>query len=329
MPTLLLILAAMLLAVAAPDHARAADAVTLRLDWATVATYHSPFYLGEARGHYREAGIDLKILEGKGSGNTVQLVGNGADTFGLVDAAVAAKSISVGVPVKVVMGLIRKSPVALMYNPDRGIRTPQDLKGKTVATCPGHGGAILLPAYLKAINLAPTDIKLLNMDCSAVLSMVGQGKVDVATGYGPVSTTIIQGAGLPTVKWFGYADAGIVLPSHGIVAAQKTIESNPDLVRRFVAATTRAWMEAQKNPDAAVEALVRAAPNLKGRETRLKAEMEEYFAHYVNTAGTAGKPFGWQSPDEWKKAEAILVQYMDVKAQPSVDAYFTNDFIGK
>ncbi|MEJ0068793.1 MAG: ABC transporter substrate-binding protein [Pseudomonadota bacterium] len=39
--------------------------MTLRLDW-TALGYHAPFYLGVARGWYREAGIDLQVLEGKG-----------------------------------------------------------------------------------------------------------------------------------------------------------------------------------------------------------------------------------------------------------------------
>jgi NitT/TauT family transport system substrate-binding protein len=309
--------------------AQAPTPVTLRLDWAAVGTYQSGFYLAQTRGYYKDAGLDVKILEGRGSNTTIQLVGNGADTFGLADAAVAAKAIGLGVPVKVTMGLIRKSPVALFYSPEKGVKTPQDLKGKTIGSCPGHGAAILLPAYLKAVNLAPTDVKLVNMDCSAVLPMYAQGKVDIGTGYGPVTTTILRNLGMQDVKRFDYSDAGIILPSHGILASLKTIQTNPDLVRKFVAASARGWEEAAKNPAAAVDALVAAAPTLKGREAVLRAELEDYLKNYLNTPATVGKPFGWQSAEDWKKAEAILVQYMDVKSPGSVDAYFTNDFVGK
>ena len=46
--------------------AEALQKATLRLDW-TALGYHAPFYLGVARRYYQDAGLDLAILEGKGS----------------------------------------------------------------------------------------------------------------------------------------------------------------------------------------------------------------------------------------------------------------------
>ena len=59
-----------------------------------------------------------------------------------------------------------------------------------------------------------------------------------------------------------------------------------------------------------------------------RTELKSY-GDYINTPGTAGKPFGWQSPEEWKAAEKLMVEYMDVKPAASVDAYFTNAFVPK
>ena len=67
-------------------------------------------------------------------------------------------------------------------------------------------------------------------------------------------------------------------------------------------------------------------PLLKGKEAVLKAELEDYL-RYVDTPATADKPFGWQSADDWKQAEAVLAQYMDLRRLTSVDAYFTNEFL--
>ena len=125
-----------------------------------------------------------------------------------------------------------------------------------------------------------------------------------------------------------YADAGLNLPSHGIIASLRAIESKPDLVRRFVSATAKGWNEARKNPDAAVAEMVAAVALMKGRSQVLKTEFEGYVS-YLDTPATSGKPFGWQSPEDWRKAEDILVQYMDMKRQPSVDAYFTNQFVSE
>jgi len=306
--------------------AAAADKVRLRLDWSTIG-YHSPFYLAAERGYYRDAGLEVDIQEGKGSGNTVQLVGNGADTFGYADASVAAKSASQGVPIKVVMGIIRKGPASIAFPLDGPIKKPADLKGKTIISCPGHAALIFLPAYLKANGMAMSDVKVTTVDCGSLFPLLAQGKADAATGFTPGSISNLARAGMTKVGHLDYAQAGIVLPSHGIVASTKTIEGRPDLVRRFVAATAKGWQEALKDSDAAIKATVKARPLIAGSEAIFKTELIGY-GEYINTPGTAGKPFGWQSADEWKAAEKLMVEYMDMKPAASTDAYFTNAFVG-
>jgi NitT/TauT family transport system substrate-binding protein len=72
--------------------AEALQKATLRLDW-TALGYHAPFYLGVARHYYQDAGLDLTILEGKGSPAVASLVGNGSDDFGFADASTVAQLI--------------------------------------------------------------------------------------------------------------------------------------------------------------------------------------------------------------------------------------------
>lgn len=309
------------------NHALAAEPVTLRLDW-SILGHHSPFYLALERGYYRDLDLDVKILEGKGSGIGVQLVGNGTDTFAFADSAVAAKSASLGVPVKVVMGIIRRATMAVVFPTDRGLLKPENLKGKRVSVCAGDSASVLFPAYLKSIDLAASDVQLVSVECNSKHPVVVQGRADAAVGPAPSSKVLQLMAGARDVAAFDYADAGIVLPSHGIVASTKTIEGKPEVIRRFVAATTRGWSDARKEPDAAIDALVRQFPLLKGKEASLKLMLVEHFK-YLETAETVGKPFGWQSKEDWKKAERVLVEYLDVKPQSSVDVYFTNEFVAK
>jgi hypothetical protein len=46
-----------------------------------------------------EAGIELSIKEGRGSGNVVQLVGNGSDMFGYAGADAVVRGVQQGIPV--------------------------------------------------------------------------------------------------------------------------------------------------------------------------------------------------------------------------------------
>jgi NitT/TauT family transport system substrate-binding protein len=311
-----------------PTAAQAPEAVTLRLDW-SVLSYHTPFYLAAARGYYRDAGLTVSIQEGKGSSGTVQLVGNGADTFGLADGAVVAKAISTGVPVKMVMGILKNSPMALVYTGDSGIRTPQDLRGKRISTCAGQSTGVLLPAYLTAVGVPLDAVQVINTQCGPpIYQAVAQHQAEAAASYAPPGKTYLTALGVKDIRAFEFSDAGILLPAHGILTSLKMIETKPDTVRRFVAATAKGWHAAQESPNAAIEAAVAALPLLKGREGEMRGDFEDYLK-YIDTPNTKGKPFGWQSADDWRKAEATLAQYMDLKLQPSVDVYFTNDFLPK
>jgi len=312
----------------APAAGQQLEQVTLRLDW-TVLSYHTPFYLAVARGYYREVGLDVSIQEGKGSSGTAQLVANGADTFGLVDGAVLAKAISVGLPAKMVLGVFKNSPMALVYSGAGAIKSPQDLTGKRISTCAGQATGVLLPLYLNKVNVAPTSVHILNTQCGPPIYIaVAQNQADAAASYGPAGKTYLTALGVQDIKRFEFSDAGILLPAHGIMTSNKMIETKPDTVRRFIAATVRGWTAARESPDAAIDAAVKALPLLKGSEQVMRAEFDDY-VQYIDTPNTKGKPFGWQSEDDWKSAEAILAKYMDLKPQPSVSSYFTNEFLPK
>ncbi len=299
--------------------------VTLRLDWTTLG-YHAPFYLGVARGYYRDAGLDVSVLEGKGSGTVINLVGNGSDDFAFADATTAARLISQKLPAKVVMGIFQRSTLAIFYAPDRGIGAPKDLAGKKISMCAGDGMNVYLPIYLKAIGVPEDRVQTVSVDCSLKYTVVAQHKADAVASYGTAGRPLMQAVGIAEPGKFDYADAGLFLPSHGIIASERTIAERKDVVQRFVAATAKAWQAAQADPDAAVKATVEAKPLLKGKEGMLKATLMESLG-YVRTPDTQGKPFGWQSPAEWRKADDTLVAQAGMAKPASPDAFYTNAFI--
>jgi NitT/TauT family transport system substrate-binding protein len=307
-------------------HAQALQKVTLRIDW-TALGYHAPFYLGVAKGYYRDAGLDVQILEGKGSPNTITLVGNGSDNFGFADVSTAAQLISKGAPVKAVMGIFQRSTLAIFFPKNHGLTVPTDLKGKRIVMCTSDGGMLYLPGYLKAIGLSKDDVKIVVVDCGIKYSYLAQGGGDAVISYGTAGRPLMQNVGMKDVGKFDFADAGIFLPSHGIIASDSEIADNPDMVRRFVSATAKSWLAARAAPDQAVAAEVAAMPLLQGKEDSIRSTLEDSF-DYLETPGTKGEPFGWQSKAEWDKAVANLVQYTDMPQPKSADIFFTNAFIG-
>jgi NitT/TauT family transport system substrate-binding protein len=298
--------------------------VSLRLDWSALG-YHAPFYLGAANGIYERAGLEVEIGEGKGSSNGALMAGNEADDFSFVDATTTARLISEGLPAKVVMGIYQRSTLSLFYGTASGMSQPSDLEGKRLSMCPGDGLSVYMPIYLEAIDVAQDSVEIVSVDCSVKYTVVAQGQADAVASYAVAGKPLMQAVGIDDVARFDFADAGVTLPSFGIVTSVNKIQQDPDLVARFVEATQEAWAAAQNDPDAAVAAIVKARPLLQGKETMLKETLVDSF-QYIETPGTAGQRFGWQSPDEWRQAVDILVNYVGMK-RLEPDTFFTNEFV--
>ena len=66
--------------------AQANDKVTFSLNWVPYGLHYGIF-AAEAQGYYREAGLDLDIQRGYGSGDTVKRTATGAADIGMADMA--------------------------------------------------------------------------------------------------------------------------------------------------------------------------------------------------------------------------------------------------
>ena len=87
--------------------ATAQEKVTVRMDFLPAGT-HAPFHLAVAKGWYREAGLDVEVQDGRGSINTIQLVGAGQADFGWVSLGPMAIAREQGMRLKAVAGVFRR-----------------------------------------------------------------------------------------------------------------------------------------------------------------------------------------------------------------------------
>ena len=161
---LILALAAAFAVVAGPASAQ--EAVSLRLNW-YLGGLHGPYYYGVDRGFFKAEGIDLTINEGRGSANTVQVVGAGSDTFGMADSSSVVSAIAKGVEIKSVKSLLNSTGFAVVSLASTGIKTPKDLEGKSLAVSPGDPLGQLFRALAAHNNLDMSKIRFVQVDPAA------------------------------------------------------------------------------------------------------------------------------------------------------------------
>ncbi|HEY9345784.1 MAG TPA: ABC transporter substrate-binding protein, partial [Inquilinus sp.] len=269
--------------------AQAADKVVLMLNW-YVYGEHTPFFYGKARGFYADQGIDLEIQEGRGSAMTAQAVAAGTVGFGYFDVPTMIKAAAKGAPLVSVGVLLQKSPMSVMGFTDKNIRKPEDIKGKTVATTPGDSLSQIWPFFLQKTGLKESDFKTVSGDAQTKLNAVINGQADLLLGYAMDQSMKIKDATGKDVTPILFADYGVNMVSSGIVVTKDLVTENPDLIRRFMAATTQSIEAAEKAPAEATAATLAALPKA-GKPDTLQEGFERTIPLYRTEETQGQRPF--------------------------------------
>src|SRR3984885_3291284 len=296
--------------------AAAADKVVLMLNW-YVYGEHAPFYYGKAKGIYAAENIDLEIQEGRGSAATTQAVAAKTADFGYVDVPTMMRATIKGAPVISTGVLLQTSPMSVMGFVDKNIRKPEDIKGKTVAITPADSMTQIWPLFLKKTGLKESDFTTVAGDGQTKLNAVINGQADLLLGYVMDQSMKIKDATGKDVYPIKFADYGINMVSSGIIANADYAKANADLVKRFMAATTRAVEAAEKDPkggkiDTLTQGFELTIPLYRTPETKAKRPFQVTDQNMTDTVN-------------------LMVEYggLGRKAQDNPKAFYTNDYLPK
>jgi NitT/TauT family transport system substrate-binding protein len=167
---------------AAAQSTPALEPVTLRLGWTYIGGF-SPLYLGVEKGFFREQGIDLKILEGKGTVPSAATVANGSDDFGYFDIGSVSLLIDKGLAVRGIAQIRQKTGAAYISMKKTGIDRPEKIVGHSVALTPGASTTQLFAGFVAANKLDMSKIKQEGLDPSIFVKALIAGQVDAILSY--------------------------------------------------------------------------------------------------------------------------------------------------
>ncbi len=117
---------------AAAGPAGAGDPLVLQLKWLPDAQF-AGYFVAEAKGFYRDAGLDVTIRPGGPDINPSQVLASGGADVAVDWLASALAARDRGVPVVNIAQIFQHSGLQLTCRRDSGVRRPADLKGKTLA----------------------------------------------------------------------------------------------------------------------------------------------------------------------------------------------------
>lgn len=224
------------------------------------------------KGYYADAGLSVEPMRGFGGARTVNELDRGMFEFGYVDPLSVAMNRAGGGHARMVGGINMRFPAGVCFVRERHrIATPADLAGLTFGAGLNSAVQTLLPAWLRRNGVDPARVRRIQLDPAVVVAALIEGKVDAAECWLGNSMALFQkrakAAGL-TIGRIDYADFGFDAYGSGIATRDALIARDPDLVRRFLAATYRGYADAARDPDAALAIIRRHFPLLDAGVTR-------------------------------------------------------------
>lgn len=288
----------------------------------TAGGYNAPFALAEQEGYYDEAGLNVVINKGQGSGTTARLVASGQAGLAYADASAVMQVIAQGAPIKILSTIYQSSPNAINALAESGIASVEDLRGKRLGEPSGEAGSALLPLLLEANGLTRDDLEIVPMPGTSLVGALTQGQVDAILGSSEGYNLVLEEQGFD-VTVLPYAEWGVPTISTSIIASDRFLEENANAVRCFIEASLRGWDEAIKRPDDAIAALVEYFPYDTRPELNLRQLESAIDLVCANDAQFVGKG----EPEAWERSVEIAREFFALSPDIPATDYYTYDFL--
>ena len=282
-------------------------------------TETKPTMIAKGMGWFEQGtGAKLSWTE-MGSGADINTaIAAGSCDIGLATGSVAtAAGISQGLPFQLIGIVDNIGPGEDMtVRTAANIRTPEDFRGKKVATPFGSTSHFRLLGFLKTNGLTQRDVTVLDMRPAAIQAAWSRGEIDAAYVWPPARSKIVENGGTPYRTWDSLEKAGYVVADL-IVVRTAFAEQYPDAVVGFLKAYDRALTMWQQKPD---EAAVIVAKEAGVTAAVAMADMKEY--DFV--------PLGTQAGPDWlggkfagvlKSTADFLVEQRSIRSAPGLEAF--------
>lgn len=296
------------------------EEVTVILDYLP-NTNHTGLYAALDLGYYEEQGLNVKIIE-PADGTTNTLIAAGRGEFGIsyqedVTYALTAED---PLPIKAIAAIIQHNTSGFASYKDKNILSPKDFEGKVYAGWGSPAEEAIIKAVMNSAGADSSKLTVVTSDGSGY--NVLKDKVDIMWFFWAWDGVASEMDGLATnYIELRELDARLDYYTPVIIANNKIIEENPELVQKFMDATTMGYEYAVSNPAEAAEIIQQYAPDY---DLEMLMKSQEYLSgKYKEDV----ERWGLMKAEVWDGYTDFMVENGLIEKGISSKLLYTNEFL--
>ena len=311
----------------AVGSASAADKVKFALDWIPYGK-HAMFYASIDKGFWKDAGLDVQMTRGFGSGDTVKRIASGTDDFGFASVGNMIAAKSRGAELKMVGMIHDKTLETVATLVGNKITKPSDLEGKKIGSPEANASRVIFPAFANINKFDNKKVTWINMTVPATTPSLLAGRVDAILIFYTEKPTVDAASKKVGKKplYLLYADHGMATYGNGLLVSEKTLKDKPELVKRFLAATYKGIAWSVENPQEAVDIFIKHNPAISPDLARKHFDIavDSLLSDHAMKAG-----IGHMTKDRMVFTNNLITTHMKLPKKAAVEDVYTNDFLPK
>ncbi len=297
--------------------------VRVGLDW-TPNTNHTGLYVAQDKGYYAQQGLEVEILGAQEGGTVEQLVAAGRLDFGISYQEAVTQARVEGVPIVSIAAIIQHNTSGFASRAEEGITSPRDFVGKKYGSFGSPIEAAVIRGLLECAGAGDQfdQVQFVDIGSSDFFVATERNEVDFVWIFKGWTGIEAEVRGVP-INIVMMNDVQCIPDYYTpvLITSEKLIAEQPDLVRRFLAATSAGYRFAIEQPAEAAEILLNAAPEL---DAELVRRSQQYLAgQYQAEAPRWGeqKLEVWRAYAQWMADRNLIARMIEP------DKAFTNAFL--
>ena len=293
--------------------------ITIVLDW-TPNTNHTGIYVAQEKGYFKEAGLDVSVIQPPDDGAT-DLVASGGAEFGIdfQDTLAAAFSSDSPLPVTAVAAILQHNTSGLISLKKKGIDSPGKLEGHSYATWDSPIEQAVLKNVVEKDGGDFSRVKLISTYVEDIVAALHADIESVWIYYGWDGVKCDM-EGLST-NFLPFADMNPTFDYYSpvIIGNNDYMKKNPDTTKAFLSAVKKGYEYAAGNPSDAADILLKAVPEL---DEKLVQKSQEYLSkQYIADAAQWGEIDAnrWNGFYQWLNENKLVDNALDENAGFTMD----------